>query len=103
MRGFLFVEIESAGGAASGVEFDFVDVGVGANFAATGFFGGRNGGGERSGLRTDFTSETQAEAAVDAGAAARTRLRKNGQRRGEGMPAEFASAAFEDHAATFHR
>src|SRR5712671_7562268 len=39
MRVAMFVEIDGAGGAAVAIQFDAMDVGIGANFAAAGFFG----------------------------------------------------------------
>src|SRR6267154_4998380 len=102
MRVAMFVEIDGAGGAAVAIHFDAMDVGVRANFAATGFFGYGNGGGQRAGFCADFAAEGQAEAAVDAGAASSARLRQNGHGRGKRMPTKLASGTFKNYAGTFH-
>src|SRR5712672_1825077 len=98
----MFVEIDCAGGAAVAIHFNAVDVGIGPDFAAAGFFGYGNGGGKRTGLCADFAAEGQAEAAVDAGAASSARLRQNGHGRGERMPTELAGGALKNYAGTFH-
>src|SRR5712671_7193387 len=45
MRVAMFVEVDGSGGAAVAIHFDAMDVGIGANFAAAGFFCYGNGGG----------------------------------------------------------
>ncbi len=103
MRVALFVEVDGAADAAVVVHFDAMDVGVRADFAAAGFLRHADGGGEGAGLCADFAAEGQAEAAIDAGASPRARLRKDGHGRGEGMPAELARGAFKNYARTLHR
>src|SRR6267154_6255248 len=98
----MFIEVDSAGGAAVAIHFNAMDVGVRANFAAAGLFGYRNGSGKRTGFCADFAAEGQAEAAVDAGAASSARLRKNGHGRGEWMPTELASGALKNYAGAFY-
>src|SRR5882762_3852279 len=73
VRVAMFVEVDSSGGAAVAIHFNAMDVGVRANFAAAGFFCYGNGSGKRTGLCADFAAESQAEAAVDAGAASSAR------------------------------
>src|SRR5258708_16846555 len=102
VRVALFVEVDRSGDAAVVVHFDAMDVGVGANFAAAGFFRYADGGGEGAGLCADFAAEGKAEAAIYAGAASGARLGKNGHRSGEGMPAELARGTLENYAGTFH-
>src|SRR6266436_1344869 len=102
MRVALLVKVDRASHAAVVVHFDAMDVGVGANFAAAGFFRYADGGGEGAGLCADFAAEGQAEAAIYAGAASGARLGKNGHRSGEGMPAELARGTLENYAGTFH-
>src|SRR5882762_1212499 len=45
MRVAMFIEVDGAGGAAVAIQFNAMDVGVRANFAAAGFFSYGNGGG----------------------------------------------------------
>src|SRR5580704_12320021 len=97
------VEINGAGGAAGGVKFDAMNVGIRADFAAAGFFGHANRGGEGAGCCADFATERQTEAAIDTSAASGARLGKYGHGRGKWMPAEFARGAFENYTAGFHR
>ncbi len=103
MDGSLLVEVRRAGNAAVRAGLDAVDVAVGADFAAPGFFRHSNDGRQRAGLGADFAAKAFAEAALHASAAPRSRLRKNRHRRGERMPAELARRAFENDAARFHR
>src|SRR5712664_39887 len=102
VRVALFVEVDRSGDAAVVVHFDAMDVGIGADFAAAGFFGHADGGGEGAGLCADFAAEGQAEAAIDAGAASGARLGKNSHGRGERMPAELARGTLENYAGGFH-
>src|SRR5260370_21976949 len=97
MRVALFVEVDGAGDEAVVVHFNAMDVGVRADFAAAGFLRHADGGGEGAGLCADFAAEGQAEAAIDAGASPRTRLRKARHARGDGMPAELAPGAFKNY------
>src|SRR5580704_5483212 len=99
----LRVEINGAGGAAGGVKFDAVNVRVRADFAAAGFFGHANRGGERAGFCADLATEPQAEAAIDTSAASGARFGKDGHGRGKWMPTELARGAFENYPAGFHR
>src|SRR5882724_1363234 len=99
---FLFVEIDGAGGAAMFVHFNLVDVTIGTNFAFAGTFGERNHAGQRTRFGFDFTTKGKTEAAIDAGAASRTGLRKNGHGRGKRIPAKFARGTFKDDAGTFY-
>src|SRR5216683_2316119 len=91
-----------AADATVAVHFNAMDVGVRADFAAAGFLRHADGGGEGAGFCADFAAERQAEAAIDAGASPRARLRKDGHGRGEGMPAELARGAFKNYARTLH-
>src|SRR5580704_9444311 len=53
----LCVEINGSGGAAVVVELDAVNVRIRADFAAAGFFGHADGGGQRTGFCSDFAGE----------------------------------------------
>src|SRR5712691_33151 len=103
MRVALLVEVDGAGDTAVAVQFDAMDVGVRADFAAPGFLCHANRGGEGTGFCAHFAAERLAEAAVDTGAASGARLRKNGHGRRERVPAEFARGALENYAGAFHR
>src|SRR6266404_6131559 len=99
----LFVKVDGAGYAAVVVHLDAMDVGVGADLAAAGFFRHADSGGEGAGFCADFAAECQAETAIDTGAASRAGLGQNGHGRREGMPAELAGGALENYAGGFHR
>ncbi len=103
MNVFLFVEIDGAGGAAFFVDFNFVDVAIGTDFAFAGLFGKRNHAGQRAGFGFDFTTKGQTETAVDTGTSAGARLGKDGHRRRKRIPAEFARGAFKNNAVGFYR
>ena len=99
----LFVEIDGAGDAAVVVHFDAMDVRVGTDFAAAGFFRHADSSGEGARFCADLAAEGQAETAIDAGAASGAGLGKNRHRRGEGMPAELAGGALKNYSGGFHR
>src|SRR5215470_15604248 len=103
MRVLLVVEIDSAGDVARTVHFEAINVGIRANFTAPGTLGNRDNTRKGAGLCADFATETITKATVDTSAASGTRLRKNCHWRGKGIPAEFASSAFENDARGFHR
>jgi len=98
----LGIEIRGTDGAATVVEFDFVDVGIRADFAVASFFGHANGGGERTGFCADLTPEAQTKTTIDASTAAGVRLGKNGHGRRKRMPTELASGTFKNYAAGFY-
>src|ERR1700738_4611227 len=92
----LFVEIDGAGDAAVVVHFDAMDVRVGTDFAAAGFFRHADSSGEGARFCADLAAEGQAETAIDAGAASGAGLGKNRHRRGEGMPVGVAGGALKN-------
>ena len=103
MRHALLVEVGRADNAAVRAGFDTVDVAIGADLTSAGFFRHSNDGSQGAGLGADFAAKTLAEAALHTNATPRARLRKNGHRGGERMPAKFAGSAFEDDSARLHR
>src|ERR1700741_5247149 len=100
---FLAIEVNSAYGAAARIKLDLVNVAVGANLAATGFFRNGNHGREGTGFCFDFAAEAEAKTAIDASAAAPTRLRKNSHRRWKGIETEFPRGAFEKNSVRLYR
>src|SRR5689334_25294786 len=99
MRHTLLVEVGGADDAAICIGLNPVNIAIGTDFAAAGFFGHANRGRQRAGFGANFAAEAFAKAALDASAAPGTRLGKNGHRRGERMPAELAPSSFKDNAA----
>src|SRR5215469_8976966 len=103
MHSAALVEVGCANYPAVCVGFDAMNVAVGTDFAAAGFFRHANDCCERAGLGADFAAETFAEAALDTSTAPRARLGKDGHRGGKRMPTEFARRSFENNSAGFHR
>src|SRR5215472_19189405 len=99
----VFVEVGCTDDAAVRAGFDAMNVAVGTDFAAAGFFRHANDCCERAGFGADFAAETFAEAALDARTATRARPGKNRHRRGEWMPTELARSSFENNSTGLHR
>src|SRR5579859_905022 len=103
MRHAVFIEIDGADGPPLCVGLNAMNVAIGADFTAAGFFRHADDCCKRAGLSADFAPKAFAEAALDTRTAAGAWLRKNRHRRGEGMPAELARGALENDSAGLHR
>src|SRR5712671_7710183 len=103
MRVAFLIEVDGAGRSPIDIRLDSMHIGVGSNLAAAGALRHSNGRSERTGLRANFAAKAQTEAAIDASASPRTRLRINCHGCRERMPAKLPRGALEYHARRLHR
>src|SRR5260370_885502 len=103
MRVALLIEANDASRAPIGIRFDAMDIRIGTNFAAARLLRYSNDRSQGARFGADFAPEAKTEAAIDASASSRARLRINRHRRGEWMPPQLPPGAFENHALALHR
>src|SRR5579871_1314383 len=103
MNVLFFVEVNGTDCAATGIQLDFMNITVRADFAAAGFLRDRYHRSERAGFRFYLATKAETEAAIDAGAAPRAGLRQNCHRRREWIKTNLARGALKKNAARFHR